>query len=554
MLVFFTPETTPDWYGQGLEQKLDKCPSLHRELTNECESQFTCEDKCGVGLKSRGGRSKSRVCACDVLCLVYGDCCDDVTDKCPSIVSRWQMSPLKRLSSSITGCVNGYAVVSSCPVDLETSGNSNDEYENFPHSRNYTEETFRNLTEEDRPYSKKAIIKTEQEIEAQQRLNYSVSLATDWKHQMAVTDTKDGVTYINMSVYLCNNVGIVNKNNLIVWAPVYISRRPIENKDVVDYFVHGNVSKKFTDKLKMTPPRKLSPRQCLSTDVSVLCRNLCGTLDVNFSRACASRSVRAVGSDLWENVFTYEDLNTTNRRSNSSESRLMFTQLGTTPSLSTCLLTFPSSRGFSDFYVLFDLEEKSLKFLNEQLTIDGWNFIRCSSTSVETGGCDLEFSCLKNQIYKEECIEVSQLMVDIRFELSEFRKNIKHEILTEIFQEIRVKKFSYLATCKDPGVKCFIKILFVAPNIVGNSSDFTDIFKNRLSNLNTGNLTVKVCYNTDPNLKHIPEKWASPSYSQFNFVKRSGSQMVLSMFKEICLLPQNGLKSVGTLPYIWYCL
>ncbi|GFO35301.1 hypothetical protein PoB_006180600 [Plakobranchus ocellatus] len=256
---------------------LDNEQGLDRFLT------FTCQGRCGKKI--------SFPCSCSATCVIYGTCCDNMAQDCPHV---WEEGltrfDLIRTSDFICDQNSIYTIV-SCP--FVERNDKVPETSNKQMSREETEsqkvknQLLSNLdTIEQRQYVVGE--NTTSAIEPEKtrkdsitgRLLASLSAAP-------VTDSDTGLTFINRTVYNCNNMA---ESNVLYWAVVlnYSYTNPTKLEDFVQHqelnkYLPGFNKEIFTDHIcirniqqtcnqaaDIEEPSKTYVKKCLESSQAVI--------------------------------------------------------------------------------------------------------------------------------------------------------------------------------------------------------------------------------------------------------------------------------------------
>ncbi|GFN75834.1 hypothetical protein PoB_000234000 [Plakobranchus ocellatus] len=169
---------------------------------------FTCEGQCGKRI--------SFPCSCSATCVVYGTCCDNMASDCPHV---WEegLSRFDHIRRANVICSeDSIYMISSCPIreiglesmrkramktentDLETNGGYSHGVSSTLKTENITQFNFsgENVSNQD---IRETILR---------KLNELFLFAP-------VTDSETGLTFINRTIYDCNNM---SERNALIWS------------------------------------------------------------------------------------------------------------------------------------------------------------------------------------------------------------------------------------------------------------------------------------------------------------------------------------------------
>ena len=196
----------------------EECPGDELGIRALCKHSISCEGACGF----RGDEAEMslfRLCSCDRMCLLYGDCCADFFEKCPvqSNLSRG----LDALKADVE-CVDGYMIIQRC-THAHTS-----------------------ISFEDYVVSDKVL------------------------ESLPVTDLLSGITYKNRKTYICSMLKQTkpdkksslhkNKSDLRYWQRKKGKSRFNFTKENIWAFLNGNPSVPFLQALVVVPPPDVAAR------------------------------------------------------------------------------------------------------------------------------------------------------------------------------------------------------------------------------------------------------------------------------------------------------
>ncbi|GFO01407.1 hypothetical protein PoB_002791200 [Plakobranchus ocellatus] len=195
------PDTDPHDVGFGPRTSVNSTGTL-LHLT------FTCEGQCGKRI--------SFPCSCSATCVVYGTCCDNMASDCPHV---WEegLSRFDHIRRADIICSeDSIYMISSCPVreiglesmrkramkkesmDLETNGRFSHGVSSTLKTENITQfnSSGENVSNQD---MRETILK---------KLNELFLFAP-------VTDSETGLTFIDRTIYDCNNM---SERNALTWS------------------------------------------------------------------------------------------------------------------------------------------------------------------------------------------------------------------------------------------------------------------------------------------------------------------------------------------------
>ncbi|GFO06711.1 hypothetical protein PoB_003321600 [Plakobranchus ocellatus] len=258
---------------------------------------FTCEDRCGKEL--------SFPCSCSASCVVYGTCCDNLTQHCPHV---WEegMTRFGHMLGADTLCHEDFAyIISSCPssprknadgkeVTLSTVQkpvlkNVNISLESHIPKSDRVGTTLR--TRDISGLDSEKISKLGREVQRSivERLKLALSAAP-------VTDLDTGFTFINKSIYDCNNM---SQSTALVWsvASAWTDLSPVmlEDLDRFDFLNHYQFE--FDHEI-------FKAHQCL-TYVVETCKQTKGLSELNqiYAEKCQKSRLALIMSRLSKTVL-----------------------------------------------------------------------------------------------------------------------------------------------------------------------------------------------------------------------------------------------------------
>ena len=508
---------------------LEGCFSLRteRDVRDQCLPAMSCQGQCGQGLMTSPGAVTPRLCACDFRCHVYQDCCQDFTDVCTQEQLKYTESDLSRLVGVDRRCVAGYLVISGCPttrpeagVKPSLAGDGHSNPAGFPgrgkliKKKNLKTRQFglSNRIRLDRlnkgNFLKKDTTdgigsdgsspneKVRNKFENQRYKSKQQRNATKLpKHKpdrfsitdmVAVTDTRQGISYINLSIYDCNSIGVPDRKNLRFWNKRYLSPRRLTASEISSYLTGEDKARDFHAAITDAPPIGLDARPCLPKPAEFWCKDLCSKeFIVDFEIAC--RSI------VSENVKFYRPTTTE-----------MFETTGTTDMLKKDFRVVPctvnykiESKSLKDFELLFDISSKTATIISKDVIEGGWNEMYCLPNSTDTK-CELEFSCTNKYYYDQEdkrCRLVTSMMVILEFQAPLNKTNalqLSQNIRKKIIKHIESQKRLFNNKCGDG--KCTSYIYMPSPELRGLSGmTYLQILRDVIRQAGS-DVTARVCY------------------------------------------------------------
>ncbi|GFO35262.1 hypothetical protein PoB_006176700 [Plakobranchus ocellatus] len=231
---------------------------------------FTCQGRCG--------RKISFPCSCSATCVIYGTCCDNMAQDCPHV---WEEGltrfDLIRTSDFICDQNSIYTII-SCPRKMSVEENESLQIRNRFLSNIDTTEQRQHVvgdnttgmigSEKTRKYSTTS------------RLLAALSAAS-------VTDSDTGLTFINKTVYNCNNM---SESNALHWAillnysltsPTKLEDfvqhqmlnkyQPNFNKEIlVNHICKRNIQKTCNQTADIEEPSAIYVKKCLESSDAVI--------------------------------------------------------------------------------------------------------------------------------------------------------------------------------------------------------------------------------------------------------------------------------------------
>ncbi|GFO24129.1 hypothetical protein PoB_005063400 [Plakobranchus ocellatus] len=203
---------------KDLDPLVQKNPDLLEFLTTLCnETSHTCFNNCGARAASLDPRYTLQigrvVCSCDVLCMLYGDCCWDFVQSCPAEVAAHLRSPLRHSRPVRIG----YHTFLACGHDNSIEGTD---------SKNATENTgLKNVQERAKFWTDEYTNLTIKDV-----IDLGIS------GNVAVTDLTNGVQYRSLNDYMLLNPEVQStpsRNRVLKWTPALVASSRIPKADLV---------------------------------------------------------------------------------------------------------------------------------------------------------------------------------------------------------------------------------------------------------------------------------------------------------------------------------
>ena len=439
---------------------------------------------------------------------------------------------MKRLLARNTECVNGYAVVSDCPQNSEEDLESTHEHKSFKRLNDSDQQDNDKRQHSDSFAKNRSLVEQGEEFKESSPGNFSnLNQRKNIEESMIVKDTRDGIDYMNMSVFRCNNIETVDTTYLKYWETRYTSKELFNYKDLEDYFSLGKASESFMSKLYHSPPRLSLSRPC---QFGLSCESTCGHLQGTFGEVCQSVSLNETTDN---NPGVLED------------------------QLNYCVIysSTKSDKNIREFNVLIDVNKRSALF-ETQSTRDGWDVVSCSSFTQKNGGCNFRFSCKPITFYNEDyglCVPFHSLYVKIDIFTTTQKANkqnsghdFSRKVLSGLKKYIRFERQFLSTTCGQGNYKtCTVHILYKRPEVTGmmNVSEIVDL---TVSDLDLSSVEVTVCYNTSSKVDNSWRFLSAPTFDKCQTVDLRGSHSMSSgnvhggkltthaMFVLMCLMGQ----------------
>ena len=330
------------------------------------------------------------------------------------------------------------------------------------------------------------------------------------RDNLMVTDVRDGLSYTNLSIYVCNNVDADTKDDLKLWFHLYTSSGPFRNEDLENYLTQRPFSKSFYDNLHMRPPEGVFPRLCRSKQLPFSCYSACSRLESNFEDTCGTllrhKSNELTGSKLGLGL----DLTTEE-------------QLEITTTSGFCRIEFPKimARTAHQFNAILNLESFSAKIHTQQKVYNGWNHLSCMFPVEHHDRCQLVFSCVNGDVFINEikqCLKVQALWIKIDYDeinshtqLQETARNYRLRFLVQLKKQISFQKSSSLDKCTNMTI-CPSYVFLEEAHTIDTSLNFSRVLDITLQVLNVKGVSLTACYIIS--YAEIPGIWHDLSPSQ----------------------------------------
>ncbi|GFO44372.1 hypothetical protein PoB_007087700 [Plakobranchus ocellatus] len=177
---------------------------------------FTCKGRCGMEILFP--------CSCSASCVVYGTCCDNMTQDCPHI---WEegMTRFDNLLRAYTICYENFVyMISSCPKSPRKNADRKEVI--IPTTREPVLKNVRNISESQSPIFDTVVTTSDtKDVIGLNSAEFSrsggdiqESIVEKLRNILSaapVTDSDTGFTFINKSIYDCNNM---SQNNALTWS------------------------------------------------------------------------------------------------------------------------------------------------------------------------------------------------------------------------------------------------------------------------------------------------------------------------------------------------
>ncbi|GFN98937.1 hypothetical protein PoB_002544300 [Plakobranchus ocellatus] len=244
---------------------------------------FTCQGRCGKKI--------SFPCSCSATCVIYGTCCDNMAQDCPHV---WEEGltrfDLIRTSDFICDLNSIYTIV-SCPViernEMEPETSNKQMSREETGSPKIQNQLLSNLdTTEQRQHVVGDNTTSAIELEKTRKDSITSRLLAALS-AAPVTDSDTGLTFINKTVYNCNNM---SESKAFYWAVLlnysYTSPtkledfvqhqmlnkyRPTFNKEILtDHICIRNLKKTCNQTADIVEPSSIYAKKCLESSMAVV--------------------------------------------------------------------------------------------------------------------------------------------------------------------------------------------------------------------------------------------------------------------------------------------
>ncbi|GFO10478.1 hypothetical protein PoB_003698300 [Plakobranchus ocellatus] len=177
---------------------------------------FTCQGRCGMEI--------SFPCSCSASCVVYGTCCDNMTQDCLHV---WEegMTRFDHLLRANTICYDDFIyMISSCPRSLKK--NADRKEVKIRTIRDPASKSVNIISESQSPMLEgvvttsgiKGIVGSNSAKFSKSGSDIQESIVEKLKKLFSaapVTESDTGFTFINKSIYDCNNM---SQNTVLIWS------------------------------------------------------------------------------------------------------------------------------------------------------------------------------------------------------------------------------------------------------------------------------------------------------------------------------------------------
>ncbi|RUS74381.1 hypothetical protein EGW08_017862 [Elysia chlorotica] len=255
----------------------------------------TCRGKCG--LKS------SFPCGCSASCIVYGNCCQDLETDCPNVAAQALEIFSRFLDVDIMCDDDEVYKVISCPKKTENDAKEDDHEPEIEHKFDFLKvqdhERWINKMIGDMPHTSNTL---NSDLEEHYQDNVTLKINTALLLSAPVTDLYTGITFINRSIWECNNMP---EDSIYTWSLrlKYTFKTPVNLEDLEPLLQTQNRYMPTFDE------RLLYPHLCL-TDVITKCisSEISMSTDSNkeLKDKCENGSnsvVSATNRNLYNNIF-----------------------------------------------------------------------------------------------------------------------------------------------------------------------------------------------------------------------------------------------------------
>ncbi|GFN74958.1 hypothetical protein PoB_000146400 [Plakobranchus ocellatus] len=256
---------------------------------------FTCEGRCGMEM--------SFPCSCSASCVVYGTCCDNMTQDCPHVWEEGMTKFDHMLGVDIVCHEDRLYMISSCPgslgkdaegkeVTLQTSRKPAVKRVNLSlesQSPNFDGVDSTPGTRDIIGFDSGKFSKSGRDVQESiiERLKLVLSAAP-------VTDSNTGFTFINKSIYDCNNM---SQSTALPWsvASEYIAVSPVMLEDLERFNFDNQYQFDFDKEI-------FKAHQCLH-DIVETCSQTAGLEEMNQIHAQKCRESTAIIYSRFKTAF-----------------------------------------------------------------------------------------------------------------------------------------------------------------------------------------------------------------------------------------------------------
>ena len=415
----------------------------------------SCDGACGRGTTDINGKL-SRACACDYQCILFNDCCHDFITSCPKQYLDWTQSPLRRLASSSSECLYDYTVISGCP---------------------------------------KGEIKQDDGIISRESID-SHDKHPSFLSETVVTDLMNGISYINTSIYKCNNNG--SHSSLKHWHKEYSNKIGLFYKEMMQDYFNGKISR---SEFKDSPPEELRVRLCAPSFKKsyIHCRHKCGYIEDTLDNACKYHSYPVEVTNIVEDI---SGRRRTGRRllgidETSTENAKNYSHNN------SCWVSLTKSTGkhVNQFRMFLDVVTKSFHFEETGITSYNWNHARCLPSTEQYQCNNLSFSCSGHAIYfgqRKKCMQSKEVLFEI-FILNERKSHVNFHLSSYLKSILTYTKSSNnYKYCLKKDKECVLSLYLENPKMLGESTvDISNFVKQSLQTTKTHWYNFTICSSHD---------------------------------------------------------
>ncbi|GFN77496.1 hypothetical protein PoB_000400200 [Plakobranchus ocellatus] len=259
---------------------------------------FNCQGRCGKEI--------SFPCSCSASCVVYGTCCDNMTQDCPHV---WEegMSRFDHMLGADIVCYEDFIyMISSCPRSLrkDTEG----EEVTLPTIGKPASKKINLSLDSQRPKldgvgstsETRDIIEVGSEKFSTSGRDVQESIIERLKSALSaapVTDSNTGFTFINRSIYDCHNM---SQSTALIWsiASAYSAVSPVMLEDLGRF--------NFKDQYQFESDKEIFKAHQCDNDIIETCNQTAGLEEMNqiFAEKCReSTAVIGFRPFLYRNIF-----------------------------------------------------------------------------------------------------------------------------------------------------------------------------------------------------------------------------------------------------------